>query len=107
MLNISEGTEIELKASAPTLCWWCYFTEWKKYIYHKENTEALLHGDKCVDLEANSHNLYVLKSRHQNAGENHNVKMDNKSFETVAKFGYFETRVRNQNCTQKEIKSRL
>jgi hypothetical protein len=46
-------------------------------------------------------------SRDQNAGKNHNIKIDNKSFERVKQFKYLETTLTNQNSIQEEIKSRL
>jgi len=46
-------------------------------------------------------------SRHQTAGENYNIKIDNKSFERVEMFKYLETTLMNQNSIQEEIKSRL
>jgi hypothetical protein len=49
----------------------------------------------------------MLLSRHQNAGQSHDMKLANKSFENVAQFRYLETRVTNQNLIQKEIKKRM
>jgi hypothetical protein len=45
--------------------------------------------------------------RNQNAGQNHNIKIDNKSFETVEQFKYLGTTLTNRNSIQEEIKSRL
>jgi hypothetical protein len=44
-------------------------------------------------------------SRHQNAGQNHNIKMANKLFENVAKFKTWEQRY--QNWIHYKIKNRL
>jgi UDP-galactopyranose mutase len=49
----------------------------------------------------------VVMSRDQNAGQNHNVKTDNSSFERVEEFKYLGTTLTNQNFIQEEIKSRL
>jgi hypothetical protein len=46
-------------------------------------------------------------SRNQSAGHNHNIKIDNKSFERVEDFRYLGTTLRNQNSIHEEIKSRL
>ena len=36
-------------------------------------------------------------SHEQNAGQNHNIKIDNKPFKNMAKFKYFGTSATNQN----------
>jgi hypothetical protein len=46
-------------------------------------------------------------SCHQNAGQNHDVKIANRSFENVAQFRYLQMTVTNQNLIQEEIKRRL
>jgi ribosomal protein S2 len=46
-------------------------------------------------------------SRHQNAGQNHDVKIANRCFENVAQFRYLGTTVTNENLIQEEIKRRL
>jgi hypothetical protein len=50
---------------------------------------------------------YIVMSRNQNAGQNHNMKIDNKSFEKVEQFKYLGTTLTNRNSIQEEIKSRL
>jgi len=45
-------------------------------------------------------------SRDQNAGRNHNVKIDNRAFEMVGDFEYLRTTLTNQNYIQEGIKSR-
>jgi hypothetical protein len=42
----------------------------------------------------------------QNAGQNGNIKLDNKYFERVEQFKYLGTTVANRNSIQEEIKSR-
>jgi hypothetical protein len=49
----------------------------------------------------------MLVSRDQNAGENWEIKIGNRSFENVSQFKYFGTTVTNQNLIQEEIKRRL
>jgi hypothetical protein len=46
-------------------------------------------------------------SRNQNAEQNHYIKVDNKSFESVEQFKYLGTTLTNRNSIQEEIKSRL
>jgi hypothetical protein len=45
--------------------------------------------------------------RHQNAGQNHNIKMANGFFENVTKLKYLGMAVSNQNFIYEEITSRL
>jgi hypothetical protein len=49
----------------------------------------------------------MVKFRLQNAGQNHDLPLANKSFVTVTKFKYFGKRVTNQNFIDEEIRSRL
>jgi len=46
------------------------------------------------------------KTQEKDAGQNHNMKIDNSSFESVEQFKYLGT-LTNQNSIQEEIKSRL
>jgi hypothetical protein len=46
-------------------------------------------------------------SQDQYAGQSHNIKMGNKSFERVEQFEYLETNLKNQNSVREEIKCRL
>jgi hypothetical protein len=48
-----------------------------------------------------------LLSPHQNAGQNHDLKITNRSFENVEQFIYLGTTVKNQNLIQEKIKRRL
>jgi hypothetical protein len=55
----------------------------------KENTKTLTDAGKEVGLEVNAEETkYILLSRHQNAGQNHNIKITNRYFENVAHFKY-------------------
>jgi len=46
------------------------------------------------------------KPSEQNAGQNHNIKIGNESFESVVQLRYFETTPTNKNCTREEIQRR-
>jgi hypothetical protein len=45
----------------------------------------------------------MLLSRHQIAGQNHNIKISDKSFKNVEQFNYLGTTVSAQNLIQEEI----
>jgi hypothetical protein len=44
-------------------------------------------------------------SHHQNVGQNHNIKLANRTSRSVAKFKYLGMAVTNQNLIHEEIKS--
>jgi hypothetical protein len=46
-------------------------------------------------------------ARHQNAGQNHDMKIGNRCFVSVVQFRYQGTTVTNQNLILEEIKRRL
>jgi hypothetical protein len=51
----------------------------------KKNTETLMDASKEVGLEVNTEETkYMLLSRHQNVGQNHDIKIANRCFENVA-----------------------
>jgi hypothetical protein len=53
----------------------------------KKNTETLIDSSQEVGLEVNAEKTkYMLLSRHQNAGQNHDIKTANRSFENMAHF---------------------
>jgi hypothetical protein len=49
----------------------------------------------------------MIMSRHQNSGQNYNIRIANESSENVAKFIYLGTTLTNRNDIRDEIKSRL
>jgi hypothetical protein len=56
----------------------------------------------CESLQSRSEALWD-----QNAGQSHNIKIDNTSFERVEQFKYLVTTLTDRNPIQEEIKSRL
>jgi len=60
-----------------------------------------------IRLEENADKTkYMITSQDQNAGQGHNIKTDNSSFESVEHTRYLGTQT-NQNSIREEIKSRL
>jgi hypothetical protein len=49
----------------------------------------------------------MLLSRHQNVGQNRDIKIANRSFECVSQFKYLGPTVTHQNLIQEEMKRRL
>jgi hypothetical protein len=55
----------------------------------KRITQTLIDTSKEVGLEINTKKTkYVLLSRHQNAGQNHDIRIANRCFENVVQFRY-------------------
>jgi hypothetical protein len=74
----------------------------------KKNTGIPVDSSKDVGLEVTSErNKYMLLPRHQNAKQNHDMKIAHISYENVTQFKYLETAVLDQNLIQEEIKRRL
>ena len=73
-----------------------------------KNTEALVTAGKEISLEVNAEKTkYMIMYRDQNAGQNGNIQIGNKSSETVDQFKYLGTTITNENYIHEEIKSRL
>jgi UDP-N-acetylglucosamine 2-epimerase len=73
------------------------------YRSHRNSKNA----SKDVRLEVSIEKTkYTLISRHQNAGQDHNMTVINRSFEKVA-IRYFGIIAINKNMTREEIKKRL
>ena len=61
-----------------------------------------------MGLEVNADkSKYMGRTREQNAGRKHSVKIFNNSFESLEEFSYLGTDLTDQNCIQGEIESRL
>jgi hypothetical protein len=74
----------------------------------KKNTETSNDDSKEVGLEVNAEKTkYMLLPRHQNEGQNRDIKVSNISFKKVAQLKYLGTTITNQNSIQEEIKRRL
>jgi hypothetical protein len=70
--------------------------------------ETLTDASEETGLEANAEKAkYMLLSGHQNAGQNHYIKRNNRSFENVSHFKHFEMAVINQILILEKIKRRL
>ena len=74
----------------------------------RKNTEALVIASQEIDLEVNAEKTkHMVMYRDQNAGENGNIQIGNKSFETVEQFKYLGKTLTNQNSFHEDIKNRL
>jgi hypothetical protein len=70
--------------------------------------EILIDASKEIGLEINVEKTkYMLLSRHQNVGQNRDIKIANRLFENVSQFKYLGTTVTNQNLIKEKIKRRL
>jgi hypothetical protein len=59
--------------------------------------ETIIDASNEVNLEINVEKTkYMLLSRHQNVGQNRDIKTANRSFENVSQFKYLGTTVTNQ-----------
>jgi hypothetical protein len=73
-----------------------------------KNTPTLIDASKEVGLEVNTEKTkFMLLSRHQNRGQNHDITLGNRSFDNVAQFRYLGTTITNQNLIEEVIKRRL
>jgi hypothetical protein len=67
----------------------------------KKNTDTLIDASREVGLEINvEKTMYMLLSRHQNVGQNWDIKIANRLFENVSWFKYLGMTVTNQNLIQ-------
>jgi hypothetical protein len=73
-----------------------------------KDTQTIIDASKEVGLEVNVEKTkYMLVFRDQNAGQNREIKIANRSLENVSQFRYLGTTVTDQNLIQEEIKRRL
>jgi hypothetical protein len=64
----------------------------------KKNTEDLAVASKKIGLEVNAEKTkYMVMFRDQNAGQNHSIKTDNKSFEWAVQLKYLGTTLTDRN----------
>jgi hypothetical protein len=70
--------------------------------------QTLIDASKEIGLEVNIEKIkYMLVSWDQNAGQNQEIKIGNRSYENVSQFKYLGMTVTNQNLIQEEIKRKL
>jgi hypothetical protein len=68
-----------------------------------KNTETLIHDNMEVGLEINAEKTkYMLLSRHQNAGENRDMEIANRSFENVSQIKHLGMAKTYQYLMQQE-----
>jgi hypothetical protein len=74
----------------------------------KGNTETLIDASKELGLEINVEKTnYMLLSPHQNAGQNRDIEIANRSFKNVSQFKYLGMTVTDQKLIQEEFKRSL
>ena len=74
----------------------------------KENAESLVAAARKIGLEVIADKTkYMVMSRDQNAGRNHNVRTDSSTFERAEEFKYLGRTLTNQASIPEETKSRL
>jgi hypothetical protein len=81
------------------------YSDWKGPSWAK--LSSLASEDGNTPSLPNITSEHMLLSRHQNAGQNHGIKMANRCFEYVAQFRYLGITRTNQNSILKKIKGRL
>jgi hypothetical protein len=73
---------------------------WWKHKHYREKYEVLVVASKENGRDVKTD--YMVMSKDQHVGQNHNIKEGNKSFERMEQFRYFGTTLRNQiPCTNK------
>ena len=71
----------------------------------KKSTDGLEVASNETELEGNvDETQYMVMSRDQNGGRNHNIKTDSSSFERVEQFKYLGTNVTSKILFRKKFK---
>ena len=74
----------------------------------ESSEKTLVPSTREIGIEVSAdENEYMVRSRDQNAGRIHSVRMDNSTFEMVEEFVYLGTTLTSQNSIAEEIKSRF
>jgi len=74
----------------------------------KKNIEALVVASKEIDPKVHAGKTkYMDMSSEQNASQNYNIQIDNKSFKRVEQLKYLRTTLKNHNSIQEERMNRL
>jgi hypothetical protein len=81
---------------------------WAKHTYCEEKHRSFSVTSEEFGLEGNAAKTkYIFMCCQQTAGQSHNIKIANKSFESLAKFKRLGMASTNENCILVEIKSSL
>jgi hypothetical protein len=71
-----------------------------------ENAGVLVSATREIGLEISADKTkYMVMSRNQNAGRNHSVRIDNRTFERVEEFKYLGTTLTHQNSFWKKLRA--
>jgi hypothetical protein len=74
----------------------------------KKNADLVIVSKEMgLEVNAEKSKYMVMSRKNQNAGHNHNINIDSKSFERVEDFKYLGTTLTNRNSIHEEINSRL
>jgi len=81
---------------------------WAKHTCCEEKHRRFSFTSEELGLEGNAEKTKcIFMCCQQTAGQSHNIKIANKSFESVAKFRCLEMAPTNENCIHVEIKNKL
>jgi hypothetical protein len=72
----------------------------------KKNTDAFVFTSKETGIELNTGTTkYMVMSRDQNAGQSHNIEIDNNSFERVEEFKYLGKTLKNKILIMRKLRA--